>query len=66
MCIFCLSDVYTGPQRENFAVGTKVDTGPQILLGPQALSGPMPLNDFLSAGCRSSFKKEGITIFAYS
>ena len=36
--------------------------GPQILLGPQAVSGPMPLNHFLSDGCRSSFKSEGITI----
>ena len=36
--------------------------GPQILLGPQALSGPMPLNHFLSDGCRFSFKSEGITI----
>ena len=40
--------------------------GPQILLSPQALSGPMPLNHVLAAGYRSSFKSEGITIFAYS
>ena len=40
--------------------------GPQILLSPQALLGPMPLNRFLSDGCTSSFKSEGITIFAYS
>ena len=24
----------TGPQRENFPGGTKVDTGPPILIGP--------------------------------
>ena len=30
---------------------------------PQALSGPIPLNHFLSDGCRSSFKTEGITIY---
>ena len=40
--------------------------GPQILFGPQALLGPMPLNHFLSDECRSSFKSEGITIFACS
>ena len=50
-----------GPQRENFPGGTKVDTGP-----PQASSGPMLLNHFLSDWCRSSFKSEGTTIFAYS
>ena len=32
----------------------------------QASSGLMPLNHFLSDGCRSSFKSEGITIYAYS
>ena len=32
----------------------------------QALSGPMPLNHFLLGGCRSLFKSEGLTIFAYS
>ena len=61
-----LHNSVAGPQRENFSGGTEVDTGPQIFLGPQALSGPMPLNHFLSDGCRSSFKGEGITIFAYS
>ena len=35
-----------GPQRENFPVGTKVDTGPQILLGPQALSGAHAVKSF--------------------
>ena len=58
---------YSGPQRENFPGGTKVDTGPQILLGtPSLIGGPMPLNHFLSDVCRSSFKSEGKTIFAYS
>ena len=40
--------------------------GPKSYWAPQALLGPMSLNHFLSAGCRSSFKSEGITIFAYS
>ena len=54
----------SGPHRENFPGGTKVDTGPPNLIGPpQALSGPMPLNHFLSGGCRFSFKSEGITIY---
>ena len=58
---------YPGPQRGNFPGGTKVDTRPQNLIGPpQAFSGPMPLNHFLSNGCRSSFKSEGLAIFAYS
>ena len=39
---------------------------PKSYWAPQASSGPMPLNHFLSDGCRSSFKSEGITIFAYS
>ena len=39
---------------------------PKSYWGPKALSVPMPLNHFLSGGCRSSFKSEGITIFAYS
>ena len=49
--------------ERNFPGGTKVDTGPPNLIGPQALSGPMPLNHFLSDGCKSSFKSEGITIY---
>ena len=47
-----------GPQREHFPGVQRSIPGPQILLGPQALSGPMPLNHFLSGGCRSSFKSE--------
>ena len=39
---------------------------PKSYWAPQALSGPMPLNHFLSNGRRSSFKSEGMTIFAYS
>ena len=39
---------------------------PKSHYAPQALSWPMPLNHFLSDGCRSSFKSEGITIFAQS
>ena len=39
---------------------------PKSYWGPQALSGLMQLNNFLSDGCRFSFKSEGITIFAYS
>ena len=31
-----ISEVSAGPQRENFPGGTKVDTGPHILLNPQA------------------------------
>ena len=31
---------------------------PKSYWAPQALSGPMPLNHFLSDGCRSSFKSE--------
>ena len=62
-----MHDTLAGPERENFPGGTKVDTGPPNLIGPpQALSGPMPLNYFLSNGCSSSFKSEGIAIFAYS
>ena len=38
---------------------------PKFYRAPQVLSGPMPLNHFLFAGCRSSFKSEEITIFAY-
>ena len=53
--------LWPGPQRENFPGGTKVDTGLPNLIGP-----PKPLNHFLSDGCRSSFKSEGMTIFAYS
>ena len=33
---------------------------------PQALSGGHALKHFLSDGCRSLFKSEGIAIFAYS
>ena len=40
--------------------------GSQILLGLPSRIGPMRLNHFLSDGCRSSFKSEGMTIFAYS
>ena len=32
--------VHTGPQRENFPGGTKVDTGSQILLPPKPYRGP--------------------------
>ena len=32
---------------------------PKSYRAPQALSGPMPLNHFLSDGCRFSFKSEG-------
>ena len=39
---------------------------PKPYLALQTLSWPMPLNHFLSAGCRSSLKSEEITIFAYS
>ena len=39
---------------------------PKCYWAPQALSGPTPLNHFLSDGCRSSFKSEGIAIFAYT
>ena len=28
------TNLYTGPQRENFPGGTKVDTGPPNLIGP--------------------------------
>ena len=58
---------HTGPQREIFPGGTKVDTGPPNFIGPpKPYRGPMPSNLFFFAGCRSSFKSEGITIFAYS
>ena len=57
---------WAASHRKNFAGSTKVDTGPQNFFGPQALSGPMLLNHFLLNGCRSSFKSEGLTIFAYS
>ena len=40
--------------------------GSQILSGLPSRIIPMPLNNFLSDGCRSSFKSEGMTIFAYS
>ena len=39
---------------------------PKSYWAPQALLRPMALNLCLSDGCRSSFKSEGITIFAYS
>ena len=39
---------------------------PKFYWPPQALLGAMPLNHFLSDGCRSSFKSEEITVFAYS
>ena len=58
--------LFSGPQREKFPGGTKVDTGLPILIGAiQALSGSMPSNHFFPDRCRSSFKSEGITIFAY-
>ena len=63
----CANGHQPGPQRENFPGGTKVDTGPpNFIEPPKPYRGPMPLNHFLSDGCRSSFKSEGITIFAYS
>ena len=61
-----LSKLYKqpGPQRENFSWGYEGRyRAPKSNWAPQALSGPMPLNHFLSAGCRSSFKSEGITIY---
>ena len=60
-------DLHPGPQRENFPGGTKVNIGPPNLICPPSLiGGPMQLNYFLSDGCRSLFKSEGVTIFAYS
>ena len=64
----CIDIIITtaGPQRENFPGGTKVDNwAPKSYWAPQALTIPMPLNHFLSDGCRSSFRREGATIFAY-
>ena len=47
--------------KEKIFQGTRRSIpGPQILLDPQALSGPMPLNHFLSDGCRSTFKSEEV------
>ena len=54
-------------KEKNFQEVRRLIPGPQILLGPpQALLEAMALNHFLSDGCRSSFKSEGITIFACS
>ena len=64
---FDIIGLSSGPQRENFPGGTKVDAGPPNLIGlPKPYRGPMPLNHFLFDGCRSLFKIEGKAIFAYS
>ena len=63
----------TGPITSNQGLREKIFLGvrrlipdPQILLGPPSLIGAHAVKSFLSDGCRSSFKSEGITIFAYS
>ena len=41
-----LRQEHAGPLRENFPGGTKVDTGPQILLGPPSLIGAHAVRSF--------------------
>ena len=52
-----------GLREKIFQVVQRSIPGPKSYWAPQALLGPMPLNHFLSDGCRSSFKSEGTTIY---
>ena len=58
-----LGDVSRASERTFLRVYEGRYRAPKSYWAPQALSGPMPLNHFLSDGCRSSFKSEGITIY---
>ena len=50
----------TGPQRENFPGGTKVDTEAPNLIGlPELYWGPMPLNHFFLMGVELYLKARG-------
>ena len=52
--------------ERNFSGGYKVRyRAPKSYWGPSSLIRAHAVKSFLSFGCRSSFKREGITIFAY-